>query len=269
MNRLIIDKKGKIEIKNHQIVFESQRYPLKLIDFLILADNIDLDTKTIAKLTSNDISILIYNKNFSFIHPISAKNAELKKKQYLALDKRLEIAKWIIKGKINSNFLKIEFDLSSVDKADSIQELLGIEGSYTKFYFSKYFELFPKDLTFGKRSKNPPKDVVNALMSYLYTIAYYEITNLLIKNGFEPLIGYLHEPFRNHYALSSDLLEFFRSELDESVYMLFKEKIVKKQDFTTEYRLREEKRKEIWWYIKETMQSLKIQEKISELRNLL
>ncbi|WP_457561919.1 CRISPR-associated endonuclease Cas1 [Caminibacter pacificus] len=269
MNRLIIDKKTKIEIKNNQIIIENNKYPLRLIDFLILADNIEIDTKTISKLTSSDISILIYNKTFSFIHPISSKNGELKKKQYFALNKRLEIAKWIIKGKIESNFLDIKFNPEIIDKCTTIQEVLGVEGSYSKLYFSKYFELFPKNLTLKKRTKNPPQDVVNALMSYFYTIAYYEITNLLIKNGFEPLIGYLHEPFRNHYALSSDLLEFFRSKIDESVYMLFKEKIVKKRDFTKEYRLRDEKRKEIWWYIKETMQDLKIQEKISELRSLL
>jgi CRISPR-associated protein Cas1 len=269
MNRLIIDKKGKLQVKNGQIIFENRKYPLRLIDFLILADLVEFDTKTISKITANDVSILIYAKSFSFIHPISAKNADLKKRQYFALDKRIEIAKWILKGKIKSNFLGIEFDLSQIEKANNIFELLGIEGNFSRVYFSKYFELFPKNLTLKKRSKNPPKDVVNALMSYFYTIAYYEITNHLIKNGFEPLIGYLHEPFRSHYALSSDLLEFFRSELDKEVYFLFKNKIVKKSDFSADFRLRDKKRKEIWTFIKKSMQNLKIQEKISELRSLL
>ncbi len=269
MNRLIIDKKGRVEIQNSQLVFEDKKIPLRKIDFLILAGNIELNTKIIAKLTQHDISILIFNRGFSFIYPFSSKNAELRKKQFFALNKRIEIAKWIIKEKIKRNFLKIEFDFKRLDKAKDIDEVLGIEGAFAREYFKRYFSLFDKNLTKGYRSKRPPEDVVNALMSFFYTIVYYEITNIIIKNGLDAQIGYLHEPFRNHNALSSDILELFRSEIDKFVLELFKEKKIKKRDFNTQYRLRDEKRKELWKEIKEFLETLKIQKEISTLKGLL
>ncbi len=269
MNRLIIDKNGKIEIKSSQLVFEDKKYPLRKIDFLILAGNINLDTKTITKLTKEDISILIFNKGFSFIHPISSKNAELKKKQFFALNKRIEIAKWIITEKIKRNFLGIKFDLSVFENVKEIDEILGIEGSFAKIYFKKYFSLFDKRLVKGYRSKRPPEDVVNAMMSFLYTIVYYEITNVIIKNGLDAQIGYLHEPFRSYNALSSDILEFFRSEIDRFVYLLFKERVLLKKDFDIKYRLRNDSRKRIWKEIKEFLETLNIQKEVSSLKGLL
>jgi len=269
MNRVIIDKEGKIGIKNSQLIFEDKKIPLRKIDFLILAGDINLDTKTITKLTKEDISILIFNRGFSFIQPISSKNAELKKKQFFALNKRIEIAKWIISEKIKRNFLGIEFDFSVFENVKDIDEILGIEGSFARVYFKKYFSLFDKRVVKGYRSKRPPEDVVNAMMSFLYTIVYYEITNVIIKNGLDAQIGYLHEAFRSHNALSSDILELFRSEIDKLVYFLFKEKILLKKDFNTQYRLRDEVRKRIWKEIKNFLETLNIQKEISTLKGLL
>ncbi|WP_456479567.1 CRISPR-associated endonuclease Cas1 [Nautilia sp.] len=268
MNRLIIDKKGKIEIKNSSLIFEERKYPLSKIDFLILAGDIEIDTKTVSKITKENISILIYNKNFSFIYPVNSKNGELKKAQFYALNKRLDIAKWIIEGKIKNSFLKIDFSYD-LKKVNSIEELMGVEGAFSRKYFAEYFKLFPIHLTKGCRTKQPPEDVVNALMSYMYTIVYYEITNKLILFGFEPQIGYLHEPFRSHNALSSDLLEFFRSDVDKFVFNLFNDKVVKKSDFNIRFRLRDNKRKELWKEIKIFTENLPINQKISHLRNLL
>ena len=269
MNRLIIDKKGRLQIKNRVLIFDEKKYPLRKIDFLILSGDIELDTKTISLITKEDVSILIFNKGFSFIHRISSKNAELKKAQFEALNKRVEIARWIVKEKIKRNFLNIKFDFQKLENAENIDEILGIEGAFAREYFKKYFTLFDKRLVKGYRSKRPPEDVVNALMSYVYTIVYYEITNTIIKNGLEPQIGYLHEPFRAHNALSSDILELFRSGIDEFVLRLFKEKTVTKSDFDTKYRLRENKRKELWKEIKSFLETLKIQKEVSNLKGLL
>ena len=50
--------------------------------------------------------------------------------------------------------------------------------------------------------------------------------------GFEPSIGFLHKPFRSHFALASDILELLRAKINEEVYRLFAEHIVKKEEFT-------------------------------------
>jgi CRISPR-associated protein Cas1 len=269
MNRLIIDKKGVLSVKNSSLIFEDRVYPLRKIDFLILSGDIQIDTKIINKITKENISILIYDRGFSFIYPFISKNADLKKKQYFALNKRVDIAKYFIRKKIENNFLQIEFDFDILNKADSIDEILGIEGSFAKKYFKEYFLLFDKRIVKGYRSKRPPEDVVNSMMSFLYTIVYYEITNQLILNGLEPQISYLHEPFRSHNALSSDLLEIFRSEIDKFVYNLFNKKLLLKSDFERNFRLRNESRKRIWKEIKEFLETLMIQKEISKLKELL
>ena len=278
MNRVIIDKDCKLEIKNSQLIVEDKKVPLRYIDFLILSGKIEIDTKIISKLTKNGITILIINRGFSLIFPLVAKNGDLKKKQYLALNKELEIAKKIIKKKIENSidFLKskdklVDFEFELIKKVKSKDALLGIEGSFAREYFKEYFSLFDRSLTKGYRSKRPPEDVVNSLMSYLYTLLYYEIANRLIMNGFEVQISYLHESFRNHMSLASDLLEIFRSKVDEFVFRLFNEKIIGKKDFTNKggIYLRDEKRKELWGNIKNFFESLKIEEEIAWLRKII
>jgi CRISPR-associated protein Cas1 len=271
MNRVIIDKEGKIQIKNKVLIFEDKKIPLRYIDFLILAGKIEIDTKTIVALGKENISILIYNRGFSFIHPINSKNAELKKFQFSGLNKRVEIAKFIVKEKIKSgcDFLSFQYDFNKLNNVNSIDEILGIEGSFAREYFKKYFSLFPKFLTKGYRSKRPPEDVVNAFMSFMYTLLYYEITNKLIMHGLDPQIGYLHEPFRSHNALSSDILEFFRSDVDRFVLEMFLSKKIQKKDFDTKYYLRKEKRKELWKDIKNFLEKVKIEERVVQIKKLL
>ena len=67
MNRVIIDKAGRLEVKNSQLLFDERKIPLRKIDFLILSGDIELTTKVITRLTQSDISVLVFNRGFSFI----------------------------------------------------------------------------------------------------------------------------------------------------------------------------------------------------------
>ncbi|EDM23137.1 CRISPR-associated endonuclease Cas1 [Caminibacter mediatlanticus] len=279
MNRVIIDRECKLEVRNSQLIVEDKKVPLRYIDFLYLIGEIEINTKTIMKLLKEDISILIQNRGFGLIYPQKSKNNDLKKKQYFALKKEVDIAREIIRKKIQKSIdnlvklnKKIVVDFKILDEISSKDSLLGIEGNFAKEYFKEYFSLFDKTLTKGYRSKRPPEDVVNALMSYLYTLLYYEIANRLIFYGFEVGISYLHESFRDHMSLASDLLEVFRSDVDVFVYEMFDNKKVIKKDFTKEKKgifLRSEKRKEIWSDIKDFFENLKIDEEIAWLRRMI
>lgn len=100
----------------------------------------------------------------------------------------------------------------------------------------------------SKRSKQPPQDPVNAVLSYWYALYHNIITAKLLSYGFEPSIGYLHKPFREHNALSSDIMEFFRAEINEAVMHLFKNNILEIEDFSKKggVYLRFEGRKKVW-----------------------
>lgn len=135
-----------------------------------------------------------------------------------------------------------------MEKTKKIQTLLGIEGSFSKRYFSHYFKLLPKKFHLGKRSKNPPLDPLNAILSFFYMIVYNLITVRLLANGFEPSIGFMHQPFRSHNALASDFMELFRADINEFVLKLFQENRLELSDFSKQngVYLKYDGRRRIW-----------------------
>ena len=245
MKLLIIDKPAKLELKQSTLRVDLQKIPLHLIDTIILIGKHNLDSKLLINLSTKSITVMLLYKNFtqaSIIYPLKNKNAELKVQQYKAITNQqtsLKIAKYIIKNKISSHLqhlkshnINIDYDFKILNEAKDLQEILGIEGSFAKKYFEQYFNLLPKNLHSGKRTKQPPKDPVNALLSLYYTMFYNIITIRVVGFGFEPTLGFLHQPFRSHNALSSDIIEIIRADINEFVYTLFKNKIVSSQDFT-------------------------------------
>ena len=282
----IIDKNNAtIKVENKTVKVDNQNIPFRLIDTIIISSNHNLQTKDIIKITSENIFVILlsYNqRDASLITSSKGKNAELKLFQYKAIDKSLSIAKYFITKKIitHINHLKshkIDIDitklLENIKEAKDFPTLLGIEGSFSKRYFKYYFNLFPKILHSGKRTKNPPKDPLNALLSFCYMLFYSIITIKLISYGFEPTIGYLHKPFRSHNALSSDMIETIRADINQFVYEIFSKNIIKKEDFTKKNGvfLRYEGRKKLWKEIKNFIQTTepKIEVYITEFRSML
>ncbi len=261
MKVAIIDKKDiTLKIDNNSIKFEEQTIPFKLMDILILNHRTTLHTKDILTLTKNNISILILsynNDNFSIINSANTKNAEIKLAQYTSLQKRIEFAKYFIKNKLSSHAeqlkmhninLDFSLELQQLDNAKEIDTIMGIEGAFARKYFQHLFTLFPKDMHKNIRSKRPPKDPVNALLSYWYSLYYNIITVKLLSYGFEPSIGYLHQAFRSHNALASDILELFRASINQAVVSAFKHKLVTQEDFSKRggVYLKYEGRKKVW-----------------------
>ncbi len=245
MKIAIIEQKDiTIKIENNSIKLPSQNLPLALMDILILNHRTILSTNDILKLTKAKVSILIVsynNSNLSIISSANTKNAQIKLAQYNAIEYNLEIAKYFIKSKIEHHNYQLQINgiskdikpiLKEIDNVDSIDSILGIEGNFARYYFKEYFALIPKEWHKSKRSKNPPLDPLNALLSFWYSLIYNIITIRLISYGFEPSIGYLHKPFRGHNALSSDILEIFRASINHTVMSIFKSNKLELDDFS-------------------------------------
>lgn len=150
---------------------------------------------------------------------------------------------------------------------------MGIEGAFAVKYFKEYFTLLPSNMHKSKRSKQPPLDPVNAVLSYWYALYYNIITAKLLSYGFEPSIGYLHKPFREHNALSSDMMELFRSQINEAVVHLFKNNILEMDDFSKKggVYLKFEGRKKIWSHFLALCEVLqpKLDEEIAQLKRMI
>lgn len=104
------------------------------------------------------------------------------------------------------------------DSATS-EETMGLEGAAAAAYFPCLGLLFPDQLTFEHRSRQPPLDVANSALSYIYTILTGECCSALVAAGLDPGIGFLHADHEDRPSLALDLLEEFRPLVADQVVL--------------------------------------------------
>ncbi len=107
--------------------------------------------------------------------------------------------------------------LAMTPQAESRSELMGLEGAAAAAYFPAVGSLMPGELTFTHRSRQPPLDVPNAALSFLYTVLLGECVTALNAVGLEPALGVLHADGDDRPALALDLLEEFRPMVVDQV----------------------------------------------------
>ena len=268
MKIVIVDKpEVKLEVQKNQLYVDGTGVPLRLMEMLVLGHDIKLSSKLVLKLAKEGIAIMYiskHNEDMALTLPQFSKNSEIKMAQYAALNQRLGMAKYFVDEKIKRHIkhlssvgIKVDEPMwkEKVQQADSVEQLLGVEGIFSKVYFQHYFALFSPALHKGKRSKRPALDPVNAMLSYGYSIVYNLLTTKLYMVGFEPSISYLHTPYRSHYALSSDFMELFRADINEKVLDWFNDGLLVVEDFKMKngVYLSYESRKKIWPHVKSLM----------------
>lgn len=121
--------------------------------------------------------------------------------------------------------------LLASDKA----ELLGHEGIASNCYFSVFNNLILQQKSFFKfegRNRRPPKDAVNALLSFAYTLIANDITAALESVGLDPYVGFLHSIRPGRASFSLDLMEEFRAYLgDRFILSLINKRQISQKDF--------------------------------------
>lgn len=131
----------------------------------------------------------------------------------------------------------VDFLSSGIDKAfrsERIEELMGIEGSCAQKYFSIFDKLITnKDVpfTFEIRSKRPPLDPVNALLSFVYTLYTNEYAAALETVGLDSYIGFCHTLRSGRSSLACDLVEESRCIAERFVISLLNLQIIGEKDF--------------------------------------
>lgn len=122
---------------------------------------------------------------------------------------------------------------------DNLDSLRGIEGDAAARYFAVFGELINvgsrDDFPFAGRNRRPPRDAVNALLSFVYSILGQDISAALNGVGLDPQVGFLHADRPGRDSLAQDLLEEFRPWLaDRLVLSLINRKQLRAKDFITE-----------------------------------
>jgi CRISPR-associated endonuclease Cas1 len=117
--------------------------------------------------------------------------------------------------------------------AESMDALRGYEGKAATIYFQGLGSLFTGSFAFEKRTKRPPTDPINSMMSLGYTLLSQNVHSFVNLVGLHPHFGNLHVPRDNHPALVSDLMEEFRAQIvDSLVAYLVNSQIFQLDDFT-------------------------------------
>jgi len=240
------------------------RYPFHNIQDIVLFSYLGMSPKLIEKCMDYGIGICYLTPTGRFIARLrgeSKGNILLRRIQYrLADDKEASLAiskniicakiyneKWVIEryirqysNRIDSTHLRessayLTNLLQKAHNAKDIDELRGIEGLAQVTYFSCFDEMIlnqKEDFEFESRSRRPPLNPVNAMLSYIYSILSNDVASALEAVGLDAYAGFMHADRPGRISLALDLMEELRAPIaDRFVLSLINTNKVKKEDF--------------------------------------
>lgn len=125
----------------------------------------------------------------------------------------------------------IETLAEKIATTTAIDELMGVEGNIRKNYYEA-FELIINDFSMEGRSYRPPKNEVNALISFGNMMCYSQCLRAIHQTQLNPAISFLHEPGERRFSLSLDLAEVFKPLLvDRVIFKVMNKKMIQTNDF--------------------------------------
>lgn len=130
------------------------------------------------------------------------------------------------------NTLKCGID--AVYSAKNTEEIIGIEGNCARSFFSQFNKLFTNQsipFEFKLRTKHPPLDPINAVLSFVYTLLTNEFASALETVGLDSYIGYCHALRSGRSSLACDLVEEARCIAERFVISMFNLNMINEQDF--------------------------------------
>ena len=131
----------------------------------------------------------------------------------------------------------LNFSLDQLKVAKDLEKIRGIEGEAAARYFGVFQHLLAEKtgFVFDGRNRRPPRDGVNALLSFLYSILGKDISGALQSIGLDPQVGFLHADRPGRDSLAQDLLEEFRAWwVDRMVLSLINRGQISTKDFVDE-----------------------------------
>lgn len=233
---------GRLRRKDNTLAFETddtRKYlPVEDIDHIYCFGELELNSKLLDFLGQHGICLHFFdyygNYTGTFLSREGLNSGILLVKQvehYLDMSKRLVLARSFIEGamhNIRRNLEKREEEevcqkldafRDAVKNAVSISDLMSAEAHARKLYYSKWEEITGWE--FGERSKQPPANALNALISFGNSMLYAAVLKEIRQTALNPTISYLHEPSERRYSLALDVAEIFKPVLvDRLIFRL-------------------------------------------------
>ncbi len=243
---------GILKRKENTIYFVSEKgkkpIPINKVYSIYAYGQITFSSQVMSLLSKNGVPIHFFNYygfySGSYYPRETLLSGDLLVKQadyYLNIQKRLELAKLFVEGAAN-NILKvlayykiennIKETLSELNSTNKITEIMNIEGRIRLEYYSKFDEILPDDFKMECRSRQPPKNMINSLISFGNSMMYSTVLTELYNTQLNPTISYLHEPSERRFSLSLDLSEIFKPIfVDRLIFYMVNKRMLSKKDF--------------------------------------
>ncbi len=259
-----------LQVKDKDKLIEEVR--MRDVSHVALFGNIQISTQAIQSLCEQEVPVTYFSMGgwfYGITRGHAMKNVFLRMEQFrLARDETtcLSLARQFVHGKIRNHrtllmrnhleppepiILKLKRASDDALAAASIEQLLGIEGAAASQYFQQFsgmvkieddlpgIETQRKDerqlafnFNFSNRNRRPPTDPVNAMLSLAYSMLAKDCTLAALAVGFDPYLGFYHQPRFGRPALGLDLMEEFRPLVAEStVLSCINNRVVTEKDF--------------------------------------
>jgi CRISPR-associated protein Cas1 len=230
--------------------------PVEKIDAIFAYGRVSLSSGVISFFSKKQIPVHFFGYYGHYENTLLPKEALLsgymhvnQASHFIDNDKRLFIAKKFVEGS-KGNILKnleyylnqgkevdyqINHILDSVDTINScknIQELMAIEGNIRSTYYSAFDEIIDGAFEFGSRTKRPPQNPLNALISFGNSLVYTATINAIYHTQLDQTISFLHEPSERRFSLSLDVSEIFKPLfVDRTIFKLINKGMIQENDF--------------------------------------
>lgn len=228
--------------------------PKEQVESISIFGRVQLTTDVIRHCLTREIPIAYYSKDGKYFGRTqsTANDNIIRLKQQIKMSEDqnycLQLSKTIIHAKVANqltvlrrlarrnkvepaNIREIVVLKKRIEHAASLEQLIGIEGIIAKNYFLGLSASLNEEFRFSGRTRQPPKDPFNSMISLGYTLMMHEITGNIENVGLSPYCGFLHKDRERHPTLASDLLEEFRAVIVDSVAISLSENQLTLEDF--------------------------------------
>lgn len=249
MSHLYLTEQGSsLKVRNNQFYVDLKDgtrkiLPSDLLESIQVFGTINITTRAIETCLKKGINLVYYSTKGSYFgRLISTNHVNVKRQRQQAriyYDEKFKIdfCRRITKAKINNQRVilrryykkedkSIELGLKEmkmmsrkIDACNTIEEVMGCEGNAARIYFKCLGKMIKLEFQFNGRSKRPPKDEFNSLISLGYSIVLNEIYGKIESKGLNPYFGIIHKDREKHPSLASDLIEEWRAVLIDAVAM--------------------------------------------------
>jgi CRISPR-associated protein Cas1 len=245
--------------KNENGDLEKRILPIEKIYAIFAHGRLSFSSGVVSYLAKHGVPIHFFNKYGWYegsLYPretlISGDLIIKQVEHYLDREKRLYLAKEIIRGCAENLGKNLQYYLRSGKNLDDSlnninqliknlenikepQQILGIEGNIWNNYYKAFDEIFPEKFKFEERTRRPPENMLNCMISFGNSLLYSTILTEIYNTQLNPAISYLHEPFERRFSLCLDLSEVFKPLLvDRVIFKLINKKIINEEHFVKE-----------------------------------